>query len=510
MRSSILRAVLVLSGIGCSDAGVSEGGTNTEPPAGTPDASSDMQVSIEVASKLRVIQGSPSRMPVKLTRAGTPGPVELSVSGLPAGVTSRVVTAAADQTEVDIVIEASSDSVQGTPADAVVTAKTSGHTATATIKLRITGAPGTPDLSFGNGGVVSVQPPGIEQPSSATVRALAVTETGQAIVVYDWSTVVKFDAKGALDVGFGISGRIASGPVVGCPDHRPCLFIQPDSKILLLNQERGAGRFWADGGVDLSFGTDGAIWWGDSNNTVIWAASPAVVEGQGYLLTAGARGGDNKPFVERIGGAGARDARFDATAGLACEPQNCLYPLALGARADGSVLYASYPGISGTGKVDVRLTELSNTGTARFTSPVLFAASGNWWAETRVFILPDVGGSTVVFGLDAARKLTVAKVSPTGAPEAVRALGIESPSFPECDTFGVVPTGSERLMAFCTVDETREVRLLRLTHALAPDESFAPGGLVVGNTNGAGARIALGPEDTIIVAAERKLTRLWN
>ena len=274
-------------------------------------------------------------------------------------------------------------------------------------------------------------------------------------------------------------------------------------------------RFWNDGAVDLTFGTNGTFTWSATNN-YRWLVSRVFVDGEPHFLSAGTRDVSGLPFVERTDPKGARDPRFDATAALACSTASptepCRYPLAFGVRSDGSVLYATYAGYDGTGKSDVRLSDLSNTGTKRFTSPVLFPTA--WGADMgrprRVFILPDVGGSTVVLGFDAERKLTAAKVSPTGAAEVVRRLDIEPASYPQCANFGILPTGTDRLTVFCTVDEPREVRLLRLTHALEPDESFGPGGLVVGDAKGTAAHVAVGPEDTLVVAAERKLLRIWN
>lgn len=515
-------AVLVVSGVGCSGGGADgpgESGPSATPPVGTtPD--SDAQAAIEVPSKLRAIQGRPLRASVKVTRTGTPAPVELSLSGLPAGVTSQPVTAAANQNEIELAIEASSSSVQGTRADVVVTAKTGDKTTNATFKLHITGAPGTPDLSFGDKGVVHVQPPGLESASKVEVSALAVQDDGQAVVVYNWNTVTRFDAKGALDVNFGRSGRIDPSVLdLGCrAGFRPCLFLEPDSKILLVDQDFSrARRFWNDGGVDLTLGTNGSLTWSSSNDWGgRWLAGRVFVDGEAHFLSAGTRYESGKPFIERVGPKGALDPRFDATAALACSTTSptepCRYPLAFGSRSDGTVLYATYAGIDGTGKSDVRLTELSNTGTKRFTSPVLFATE--WGRDTYrprpVFILPDVGGSTVVVGFDEALKLTAAKVSPTGEKEVARRLDIEPASFPQCTNFGIFPTGTDRLTVFCTVDQPREVRLLRLTHALDPDESFGPGGLVVGDAKGTGAHVAVGPEDTLVVAAEKKLLRIWN
>ena len=90
----------------------------------------------------------------------------------------------------------------------VVTAKTGDNTTNATFKLHITGAPGTPDLSFGDQGLVYVQPPGLESTANVAVSGLGVQDDGQAVVMYNWDTVTKLDAKGALDVKFGLSGRI--------------------------------------------------------------------------------------------------------------------------------------------------------------------------------------------------------------------------------------------------------------------------------------------------------------
>lgn len=512
-RSRFLVLGILIAGLGC---GAVETPSIENPPKAedgpSNEAPSDARMTIEVPTDVRLIQGVPARVLVKVMRTGSPSTVEVAVGDLPVGVTSRPVVVDANQETASIELEASTDSLQGARAAVVVTAKAGTFSTTASLNIRVTGAPGSRDLSYGDRGEVDVEPPGLESTANVEVSALAVAPSGEAFVVYDGTTVTKIDADGALDRTFGASGRIEPALLTDwvCTDFFvPCILLTPDSKVVL-QDEYHVLRFGGDGARDLSFGTAGRITWPLTSKRT--SSTSVLVEGASHLVVAGV-GDTGHPLLDRLAPEGTRDPRFDTTAAFGCSPsalaETCSQPLAVAAQADGGVLYAGYrPADSQS--LEVRLFGFSTAGEKQFMSSVLFKSEWRSTLFDGVFFVRAVADYAVVLGLDTERRLTAASVDSTGATIAARRLDIEATPSMTCDDFALFPADSGEATVSCVSNATGELRLLRLTRSLDRDVSFGTAGVATGSGKAGSARVARGPGDTILVAAGKKLLRLWN
>jgi len=506
--------VAVAWGLGC---GGNTAADARDPAPGVQGATpSDSRVTIEVPPMVRLVQGKAARVPVKLTRSGTPVPVEVSVSGLPPGVTASPLQVPVERSEGELVMDVSAASVQGTRAEVTVTAKAGDSSASAKLAVHVTGEPGSPDLSFGDRGMVTVNPPGLADTADVTVSALAVRGDGKVIVVYNHNVITLVDANGQLATEFGTGGRADPDNHLGyhcSPDFQPCLLVESDFKTTLLTP-KGLFRLSALGELDLGFGNEGSVTWPD--DVSLWRASPTIVDGQVHFIGAGVPQDvySNVPKLLRFSPSGAPDPRFDTTDDFDCsnlgtKPASCLFPAAISIRPNGTVLYAGYLGTSG--QAEVRLAEFSTKGEKLYTSPVLFASELIVGPQRRQFAVQALaGGSAAVVGLDLESRLTAATVSSTGTIEtAARPIEIERSST-KCDNFGVFEDSSGLITLYCTHDAHTELRLLRFTAAFERDSSFGTGGLAIGDTRAAHAQVAPGLDDTIMVGAGRRLLRLWN
>src|SRR5262245_27034531 len=139
MRSPSFSACIIAlaCGLGCGGNGNSADVRDAAPDG--PDIPSDSGVNIEAPTAVRLVQGKTARVPVKLIRAGTPASVEVSVSGLPSGVTSSPVQVPVERSEGELAIDVSPTSVQGTRAEVTVTAKTGESSASAKLTVHVTG-----------------------------------------------------------------------------------------------------------------------------------------------------------------------------------------------------------------------------------------------------------------------------------------------------------------------------------------------------------------------------------
>lgn len=479
----------------------------------------DSGVSIDVPTAVRLIQGRTTRVLVKVTRSGTPAPIELSVSGLPLGVTAATLQVPLERNGAELAIDVSAAAVQGTHAELTVTARTGNASASARLGVHVTGEPGSPDLSFGEDGMVTVNPPGVDNVADVIVSALAVRSDGKAIVVYNGNIVTLVDTSGSISTTFGTNGRADSSNRLGysCSrDVQPCVILAPGLKTILVT--RTALFQLSDlGEVDLGFGNAGRVSW--PQDVWIWRASPAFIDGQLHLVGAGLPVDEYTkiPRLLRVAPTGTVDSRFNTVPSLDCSdsptnPIACLFPAGLAVRPSGTVLYA---GISGSaGRPEVRLAEFSTQGERLYTSPVLFSAELIMYperAERRQSVVHALdGGSAAVVGLNSDSRLIAATVSSIGSIEtAARAVAVERPST-ACDSFGLLDNGGGKMTVYCTHDAYTELRLLRISSTLEPDLAFGADGIAIGSTRAAQAKVAAGVDDTIIVAAGRRLLRLWN
>ncbi|MDB5321660.1 MAG: Delta-60 repeat-containing protein, partial [Phycisphaerales bacterium] len=174
---------------------------------------------------------------------------------------------------------------------------------------------GTPDPSFGAGGVVTVD----FTSEYATARNVVIDAAGRILVsgtVQFELSVVRLHPDGRIDTSFGTGGKISfSGNYSG--DAAP-LAIQPDGKILIAAignaDDAGLNVFRLDdrGRLDPSFASGGRLHdkFGDANSLGALAALP---DGRFVLAGQTSPAGDQFTFVVRYTAAGKRDSTFAKT-----------------------------------------------------------------------------------------------------------------------------------------------------------------------------------------------------
>ncbi len=180
----------------------------------------------------------------------------------------------------------------------VVAGRTSGSFGFAFAVLRYT-AEGLPDTCFGTGGIVTTD---VVMESTDYGYAVAVQPDGKIVVAGGaWGgkfAVVRYNADGTLDVNFGNDG-IATAVVGNAYDayNMPyALALQPDGKILVAgsanngaNLDFAVVRFNADGALDPGFGTNGQLstsfaYFNQDYNDI---ANALALQPDGKILVAG-------------------------------------------------------------------------------------------------------------------------------------------------------------------------------------------------------------------------------
>lgn len=127
---------------------------------------------------------------------------------------------------------------------------------------------GTPDATFGSGGIVTTA-----AGASAAAAALVRQPDGKLVVAGTRATgtvdrdvlLVRYDVYGTPDAGFGSGGVVTTS--IRRPDDAMALALQPDGKVVAggRSSDETTGydfvlvRYRPDGSVDASFGTGGVV-----------------------------------------------------------------------------------------------------------------------------------------------------------------------------------------------------------------------------------------------------------
>ena len=168
---------------------------------------------------------------------------------------------------------------------------------------------GTLDPSFGNGGIVTTD----LVASFETGSALTILNDGRFLLggtAHGDFVVLRYSSSGRLDSAFGTGGvgRMALAGV----DQAHAMTVQADGKILVAGQAGGSAavvRFNANGSIDTGFGDEGKV--------ILAGTMPiarAVAVKDGSILLAGELG--DSAMVWRLTETGAVDEGF-GTAGMA-------------------------------------------------------------------------------------------------------------------------------------------------------------------------------------------------
>ena len=211
--------------------------------------------------------------------------------------------------------ESGATAVAVQPDGKIVVAGYASNGARADVALARLKPDGSPDHGFASDGVTTTP---IGRGSGA--EALALQPDGK-IVLAGFSagsngrsrlTLVRYDAGGSLDGGFG-SGGIAT--LEGSPYHAEAhaLALQPDGKIVVAGNDSGRGlmlaRYLPDGTLDQAFGSGGRVLTevvGDSEATAV------AIQPDGKIVAAGRAldGAVSTYAVARYDAAGALDPGF--------------------------------------------------------------------------------------------------------------------------------------------------------------------------------------------------------
>ncbi len=231
---------------------------------------------------------------------------------------------------------------------------------------------GTPDASFGVGGVASAGVAG----RSVGIFGIAVQSDGKIVVAggsrphgtnASYVIVMRFDAAGALDTSFG-TGGLTQTAVLGF-DYARRVKIQPDGRIVVaVNAETGNGstvdfavlRYTAAGSLDTGFGGGGIkiipVSAGADSTTGLALQSDGKIIVTGRANLAIATGGvSSEVGVARLTADGSLDASF-GTGGSGIVR---LIPVAgpngvqssgqsVGVQSDGKIVIGGYAGSAGS------------------------------------------------------------------------------------------------------------------------------------------------------------------
>ena len=218
-------------------------------------------------------------------------------------------------------------------------------------------ANGTLDTTFGTGGIVTTSVGSINDYADD----LGIQPDGKIVVAgYSYNSsnkcnfaLVRYNANGTLDTGFGTGGIVTTSIGSGY-DYAHALVIQSDGKIVVAGSSSNGSkynfalvRYNANGTLDTGFGTGGIV------TTPIGSGFDSAyalgIDTDGRILAAGySNNGSNYDFaLVRYNANGTLDTGF-GTGGIVTTPIGSIddYAFALGIQSDGGIVVAgrSYNG----------------------------------------------------------------------------------------------------------------------------------------------------------------------
>lgn len=251
----------------------------------------------------------------------------------------------------------------------ILIARSSGFGAGSDLQVTRLTADGQLDQSFGDDGVKTVtgagEPGGIVIQADGKILIASTPYTMQQIsgnqqIPRGTSTdLVRLNADGSLDTGFGSGGQVIES-LGGDYGFIQQLSLQADGKILLLSQRDTADgnptsitRYNADGTHDNSFG--------DQSSTLVQPSTQRmVIDDEGRIVTLGMdsvdNGKRNELFSQRLGTDGTLDAGYGTNGVAAISPAGKSFGAGnIALTADGDLLITatiSDPQTYGAGATD--------------------------------------------------------------------------------------------------------------------------------------------------------------
>ncbi|WP_437280444.1 hypothetical protein WME90_07740 [Sorangium sp. So ce375] len=271
----------------------------------------------------RVVRGGSAALTVAVTRSdGFAGDVELSLSGLPSGVSATPVVVPGDEATGVLTLTAAPLAAVGGAAPSLVASAPALEDRVLPISLLVADPPGTLDQSFDGDGIATSGTP-------HEARAIVVQEDGRILVAgVDGDTwgIARFLPSGALDPEFG-----AGGLVVGQAGSVESLALQPDGRILAVgtrNEQLAVVRFNPNGGIDQAFGASGVARL-DPASISGSAGYGVAIQSGGGIIAAGTGKPGTRGIVVRFSSAGDLDRAFGGS-GLFSLDERPLHSVALG------------------------------------------------------------------------------------------------------------------------------------------------------------------------------------
>jgi uncharacterized delta-60 repeat protein len=212
-------------------------------------------------------------------------------------------------------------------------------------------ADGSLDVSFGSGGTVTTNVTAFEAATAAAVQSDGkIVTTGSTFSSgFQQFALIRYNADGSLDTGFGAGGIITTDFGLGS-GFGGALAVQEDGKIVAAGRAGTdflVARYNADGSPDASFGSGGNVTT-DFGGTLFDAAFGVDLQSNGKIVAAGTPfGGPSPDFaLARYNADGSLDASFGNGGTVTTDFGG--FDVAFGVRlqADGKIVAAGQGGPS--------------------------------------------------------------------------------------------------------------------------------------------------------------------
>jgi uncharacterized delta-60 repeat protein len=247
-------------------------GSNNPPPSTPPAAEQAFTLSLANDKAIVFQGATASVRASVTRQGGFTDAVSVQITGLPAGVSASPALIAAGASSVDLTLAAAADAPHSLPTSAgvegsaLVNAATQRSTQALTVTVR--GTAGMADTSFAGGSFLTrvgasedyAQAVAVQADGKVLVAGSTASNAGTQIAV------VRYGRDGAVDTSFGSDGRAIVA--VGTRDDRAmAIAVQSDGKIVVagLTQQGASGydfalvRLQANGALDTGFGSNGRV-----------------------------------------------------------------------------------------------------------------------------------------------------------------------------------------------------------------------------------------------------------
>jgi uncharacterized delta-60 repeat protein len=372
-------------------------------------------------------------------------------------------------------------------------------------------ADGSPDPSFGTGGLVTADFGGDDLGSSA-----ALAPGGKIVVVgtsvvgsASYIVVLRRNADGSQDNTFNGNGRVLLD-YGGANDGR-AVAVQPDGKIIVAgsanpNGDMAVTRLQVNGLPDPTFDTDGTIGIDFTGTDTAYAA---LVQPDGKVVVGGRSSFGGYFLLARLTAAGTLDPAFGVGGKNSLYTGTSSQVNALARQPDGKLLFA---GASGGNMTVTRLLANGNPDGSFGLAGSMSVDIGGSESGADLALQPD--GKIVVAGATSAgtRDMLVARFQPAGVLDTTFGVGgVRTVDFGGNDAAtGVALQPDGRILVAGTGGTALDVALARLEGdpqpAGAPGGGTAPGGGASARPGTAIPRCA-GRKATIVGTARRDLLR---